>query len=137
LYYLILNDGLTSLILVWALTVIGVGRRPSSPWYGSAFGQFPMVLVVLAKSSKVSAKWVVGLVISAKSLKSSPSSLGLDQVDSTLDRQVGLGLAHTGTVCLLCIQLLFSFFVCSHSSSWINYFLILRKKRVDKYFIYL
>jgi len=36
LYYLILNDRLTSLTLVWALTVIVVGRRPSSPWSRSS-----------------------------------------------------------------------------------------------------
>jgi len=57
-----------------------------------------MVLVVSAKSSKVSAKWVVGLIISAKSLKSSLGSLGLGQVNSASGRQVDLGLAHTGTL---------------------------------------
>jgi len=41
LYYLIPNDGLTLLILVWALTVIGVGRRPSSNGMGRPSAKFP------------------------------------------------------------------------------------------------
>ena len=48
LHYLILNDRLTSLILVWALT------SAKSSWHGSAIGHVPVVSVVSAKSSKVS-----------------------------------------------------------------------------------
>jgi len=67
--------------------------RPSAkfPWYGSAIGQIPVVSVV-------SAKWVVGLVISAKSLKARLGSPGLGQVDSVSGSQMGLGLAHTSTL---------------------------------------
>jgi len=47
--------------------------------------------MVSAKSSKVSAGWTVGLVVSAKFLRSRPGSLGLDQVDQVSGNQVGLG----------------------------------------------
>jgi len=56
------------------------------PWYGSAIGQILVVSVVSAKSSKVSAKWVVGLVLSAKALKPQSGSPSVGQSGRSLPR---------------------------------------------------
>jgi len=72
LHYLILDDGLASLISVWTLIVMGFGHRPNSRDEGRPLAKYPWPSAVSVESSTVS--------VSRPSLQKVSASRSLGQV---------------------------------------------------------
>ena len=94
LHYLILDDGLASLISVWALIVMEFGHRPDSHGASRPSAKYLWSSAVSVKSSKVSASRHESVkVLASRSLGQVSKGLGLLVSRPSLQKSRPLGLS--------------------------------------------